>query len=154
MSLNLTLGRREKPRQEKPKRKHRADDRIAELNTVIDELRADNAKLLNRQAEADDYFALLQHDITVTNQGWQQEKERRQLAEKALQQAEAVIRLRDQRITELARRLAVGVLAEAAAAETQPIPVITPVIPLHQSPLAKPTHVPAWATTGQTDPAA
>lgn len=148
MSLNL-IGRREKP-----KRKHRADDRIAELEALVKNLRGDNAKLLNRQAEADDYFALLKHDVDTTNAAWRQEKERRQVAEWERDQAEAVIRLRDQEITDLERKVAVGVKAEHVIAKTQPIPVITPVIPLHRSPLANPAHMPAWAVTSQPDPAA
>jgi len=53
----------------------------------------------------------------------------------------------ERQLAELQRRLDIACKAESAVAITQPIPVITPVLPLHQSPLAKtnPTHVPAWA---------
>lgn len=77
---------------------------------------------------------------------------RMQLEEQAVRHAETIRRIDERhaevveglehQIRELKRRLAVRALAEAAAAETQPIPVITPVLPLHQSPLANPAHVP------------
>src|SRR5690606_14221031 len=63
-------------RREKPRRKHRADDRIAALQAELATLRDENVKLLNRQAAADDYFALITEDATVTNQAWRREKER------------------------------------------------------------------------------
>jgi hypothetical protein len=56
-----------------------------------------------------------------------------------------VVRGLEQQIAELERRLNVGVLAETALTKTQPIPVITPVMPLHQSPQAK--TAPSWAKT-------
>lgn len=74
--------------------------------------------------------------------------ERRDNAEKALRQAEATIRLRDHTITELRRKLDVGVKAEHVIAKTQELSVEEIqrhcVMPLHQSPLADPAHVPAW----------
>lgn len=150
MSLtDLLPGRREKPR-----RKHRADDRIAELEAQhaaeLAELRAENVKLWDRQAAADDHFALLAEDVTVTNEAWEQEQQRRLLAEKALQQAEDVIRLRDRRIADLERRVDVGVKAEHVIAKTQELSAeeirrhCTP-RPLWESPLANPAHTPAWA---------
>jgi hypothetical protein len=54
-----------------------------------------------------------------------------------------VVRGLEQQIAELERRLNVGVLAETAVTQTQPIPAITPVVPLHQSPQAK--TAPSWA---------
>lgn len=42
----------------------------------------------------------------------------------------------ENQIAELTRRLEIRTFAEAAAAKTQPIQVITPVLPLHQSPMA------------------
>jgi hypothetical protein len=56
-----------------------------------------------------------------------------------------VVRGLEQQIAELERRLNVGVLAETAVTQTQSIPVITPVMPLHQSPQAK--AAPSWAKT-------
>lgn len=75
MSIALPRIRRDS----KPQRKHRADDRIAEL-------RADNVKLLNRQAAADDFFALLANDVYVTNAALGQEKQARGEAEEAAAQ--------------------------------------------------------------------
>jgi hypothetical protein len=54
-----------------------------------------------------------------------------------------VVRGLEQQIAELERRLDVGVKAESVVTRTQEIPVITPVVPLHQSPMAKAT--PSWA---------
>jgi hypothetical protein len=77
--------------------------------------------------------------------------ERADNAEKALAQAEETIRLRDQRITELLRRLDVAVKAEHVIAKTQELSVEEIrrhcVMPLHQSPLADPAHVPGMAHT-------
>ncbi|MFB7736245.1 hypothetical protein ACFC08_18030 [Streptomyces sp. NPDC056112] len=96
----------------------------------VDELREENAKLLDRQAAADDYFALLRQDVADTNdalkqeRGWRlEERQRRENAEKALAQAENVIRLRDQQIADLQRKVDVGVKAEHVIARTQEIPV-------------------------------
>ncbi|MFK4869032.1 hypothetical protein ACI3K4_27840 [Streptomyces sp. CSMPJR101] len=144
---------------------HRADDRIAELEArhagelqqlrdEMDLLRSDNIKLLNRQAAADDFFAILRHDVVTANKAWVGERTRRENAEKALVQAENAIRLRDRRISDLNRKIDVGVKAEHVIAQTQEIPVITPVIPLHEAPFATtdPGRVrPSWA---EPDPAA
>jgi predicted nuclease with TOPRIM domain len=109
--------------------RHRAADKLAEL-------REDNRKLLDRQMAADDFFACLMQDRADLQTALEQERERRQIAEKERDQAEEVIRLRDREIADLKRRRAVRVLAEAAAAETQPIPVVTRVMPLHEAPFA------------------
>ena len=85
------VGRREKT---KPQRKHRADDRIAALEAKhaaeverlhgeMALLRDENVHLLNRQAAADDFFAILMHDVVTTNAAWQQEKRLRGEAEEA-----------------------------------------------------------------------
>lgn len=52
----------------------------------VDRLREDNIKLLNRQAAADDFFAILLNDLTVTNAALEQEKELRGEAEEAAAQ--------------------------------------------------------------------
>lgn len=89
---------------------------------------------------------------------------RLQLAEQEAEHAAVVARIDkryaeairglEQQVTDLERRLQIGVLASAAADQTQPIPVITPV-PLHQSPMARrnPGHVPGWVKD-QPEPAA
>lgn len=96
MSLTIPFtGRREKAKDKR--RKHRADDRIAELKAAHaaeiarlgDEmklLRDDNVRLLNRQAAADDYFALLWNDVLVTNQALVVKEGLRQEAEVAAAQ--------------------------------------------------------------------
>ncbi|MEU8642323.1 hypothetical protein AB0C91_10435 [Streptomyces sp. NPDC048674] len=145
-------------RRPKPQRKHRADDRIADLHASykgqIADLRAENVTLLNRQAAADDFFAQLTNDVHVTNSALQAEQERRAVAEKELQQAEEAIRLRDRRIAELERKISVGVNAEHVIAETQELSAdeirrhcVKP-MPLHQAPFAttNPGRVrPSWA---------
>lgn len=55
-------------RREKPRRKHRADDRIADLKARHEQqlagLRQENVALLNRQAAADDFFMLQDQYLT------------------------------------------------------------------------------------------
>lgn len=162
MSLTIPFtSRREK------RRKHRADDRIAELKVkhaaelarLRDEmvlLRDDNTRLLNRQAAADDYFAILWNDVLVSNQALVYKEELRQEAEVAASQmrmqrdehaatiqridelhAQTVEALEAQ-LTEANRRLGIACQANAAADQTQEIDVsalraATQVIPLHQA---------------------
>lgn len=57
----------------------RAVDKVAEL-------RDENVRLLNRQAAADDFFAILMHDVVTTNAAWGQEKQLRGEAEEAAAQ--------------------------------------------------------------------
>jgi hypothetical protein len=104
----------------------RAVDKVADLE-------AENRTLFTRQMAADDFFAQLMHDVVTTNSAWRQERERREIAEKERGQAEDIIRLRERRITDLERRLEVRVFAEAAAAKTQEIPVVTRVMPLREA---------------------
>jgi 5'-3' exonuclease len=111
----------------------RAVDKLAEL-------RDENVKLLNRQAAADDFFAILTHDRDEVYAMWKAEKERRETAEKELEQAENAIRLRNQRIADLERRVDVGVKAEHVIARTQEIDPAEVrrycVTPLHLAPMA------------------
>jgi hypothetical protein len=63
-----------------------------------------------------------------------------------------VVRGLEDQIAELERRLDIRTFAEAAAAQTQPIQVITPVLPLHQAPFAttNPGRVPpSWAAADE-----
>jgi hypothetical protein len=60
-----------------------------------------------------------------------------------------VVRGLEQQIAELERRLDIEVKAESIVTQTQPIPVITPVVPLHQSPQAK---TPSWAKQDEVKP--
>ncbi|MEU9323268.1 hypothetical protein AB0D91_05550 [Streptomyces canus] len=64
----------------------RRDRRRHSPDTVIRNLRDENVRLLNRQASADDFFAILLHDVTTTNAAWEQEKQLRGDAEQAAAQ--------------------------------------------------------------------
>ncbi|MFI6491271.1 hypothetical protein [Streptomyces sp. NPDC050564] len=119
---------------DRPARKprHRAVDEVERLNQEKERLRLNlgwaDALIATQRVQLDDADRKLAG-----------ERQRRKIAERQRDQAEAVIRLRDQRIADLEHRLEIWGLAEAAAAQTQeiPIPVITPVLPLHQAPMAK-----------------
>ena len=119
---------------------HRAVDEVARL-------RDDNAKLLERQAAADDFFQTQDKLITGLEADVRTLKERAETAEKAVGQLEAVVRLRDQQIDDLTRKVEVGVKAEHAVTATQPFTVL----PLHQAPLANPANIPSWARGDDTD---
>lgn len=99
MSLTIPFtGRRDR-------RKHSPD-------TIIRNLRDENVKLLNRQAAADDFFAILLHDVTTTNAAWQHEKQLRGEAE------EAAARMRMERDEWMAEALRLrALLAPYKAAE-------------------------------------
>ncbi|CAL9646555.1 hypothetical protein [Streptomyces sp. enrichment culture] len=134
----------------------RAVDKVAELESVNSDLRHDMAKVMNRQAAADDFFAILMNDVVTTNAALEQERQRRELAETELAQAEAAVELRDQTIAALERRLAVVSLAESAATKTQEMSIaeirrhcVKPV-PLHQAPFATvdPGRIPPTWTRG------
>lgn len=87
---------------------------------------------------------------------------RLQLEDQAREHAEVIARIDarhaeiveglERQIAELERRLNIASQAESAAATTQEIPIEEIqrhlVMPLHESPLANPAHVPAWARTG------
>jgi hypothetical protein len=125
----------------------RADDRIAEL-------RDDVARLLNFKAASDDYFAILMHDRNEVYAAWQFAEHGKQAAEAIVIDQQAQIRDLKRQLGEAKRRLEVGVLAEAAAAQTQELDVRAlqekfadgPVVALNQTPMARrsPGHVPGW----------
>lgn len=52
----------------------------------VERLREDNIRLLNRQAAADDFFAILMHDVVTTNAALDAEKRARAEAEEAAAQ--------------------------------------------------------------------
>jgi hypothetical protein len=64
----------------------RRDRRKHSPDTVIRRLRDENVKLLNRQAAADDFFAVLMGDVTTTNAALAEEKRARGEAEEAAAQ--------------------------------------------------------------------
>lgn len=87
---------------------------------------------------------------------------RLQLEEQEVRHAEIVARIDaryaevveslERQLAELARRLELRSLTETVVTKTQELSLdeirkhcTTPVMPLHQSPLADPAHVPAWA---------
>jgi septal ring factor EnvC (AmiA/AmiB activator) len=134
-------------RREKPKRKHRADDRIAELREQhaadMALLREENVLLHKRLAGADDYFMIhdqrmkeLEAEVERRTGELAEEKETRQAIEKDRDAVERWVDYLEARLTDLEHRLDVGVKAEHVIARTQEIPAITRVLPLHQSPQA------------------
>ncbi|MEU0847666.1 hypothetical protein ABZ387_06825 [Streptomyces flaveolus] len=136
--MTITLGRKA--------RKHRgksglqlqrelaaAERRVAALTAGIDQISAERNEA-NKRAE--------QAAIDLGT------------ARKEIQQLEETVRLRDQQITDLQRKVDIGVKAEHVVTRTQELSVeeirrhcIKPV-PLHQAPFATtdPAHVPAWAS--------
>jgi hypothetical protein len=145
----------------------------------VERLREDNIRLLDRQAAADDYFALLAQDRADVYAAWEFTEQARQEAEMvaACMQSEC----EDWKAEALAlrARLAPFLAAEAnsnridvppmvrdtsdfADQATAPIDVRElrerfasgPVVSLHHSPqAASPSHVPAWAVTAEPEPA-
>ncbi|WP_328632073.1 hypothetical protein [Streptomyces sp. NBC_00356] len=109
------------------------------------------ARLRGQLASADDFFESQNKLITDLEGDVRKWKSRAEIAERTVGQLEAVVRLRDQQIEDLARKVDIGVKAEHAVTETQPFAVL----PLHQSPLAdpaSPAHVPSWADDTETQP--
>lgn len=89
----------------------------------VERLREDNIRLLNRQAAADDYFAILAQDRREVYEAWQFAEYGRQAAEAIVVDQERQIRDLKRQLADTQRRLEVGVLAEAAASKTQEIDV-------------------------------
>ncbi|MGW4825043.1 hypothetical protein ACWEP4_40575 [Streptomyces sp. NPDC004227] len=77
-------------------------------------------------------------------------------ASEEIRQLEGNIRLRNQRIADLERRVDVGVKAEHVIAKTQELDPEEIrrhcVMPLWRSPLANPAHVPTWARDDEPQP--
>lgn len=75
-------------RREKPRRKHRADDRIADLKArhaaELAKLRAENVALLERQAAADDFFTLQDQYLTGLEADLAAEVQRRERSDEVL----------------------------------------------------------------------
>lgn len=129
MSLTLT-------RKERPARKHRAIDRLAQREQELAELRQrldDADALILRQA-------IRLGELETNNE---------QLANRLQQTQDALINIGKDRdaleryardlenqVTDRDRRLEVRNWAEAVVTETQPVPVITRVVPLHEAPFA------------------
>jgi hypothetical protein len=148
MSLALVVGGR-----------HSAGAIVRRLRRQVRDLEADNQQLTCRADEAALYAhqARIQacRDAMVIARLRTDRDELAAAVERMDEQHNEEIRAHQRHIRELTRRLELRSLTDAAAAETQEIPVITAVIPLHQSPQARrsPGHVPAWVKD-QPDPAA
>jgi hypothetical protein len=121
---------------------HRAADRIAELEALVADLREENVALLNRQAAADDFFMIQDQYATDLEAELAQEKRAHAATQADLQTRNRWVADLEGRLADAERRLDIRKLAETAAERTQEMPVITPVVPLHQSPQAK---TPSWA---------
>lgn len=121
-----------------------ADDatcKLVELATEVDEVKAERNRL-----EGDFDRAAIDRSAALEDLA---------LACEEIRQLEAAVELRNQRIEDLERKVEVGVKAEHVIAQTQEIPVITHVMPLHQSPRAvtDPGRVPpSWAREDDTVP--
>jgi hypothetical protein len=135
---------------------HRAHDRIAELEALVGELRDENVKLLNRQAAADDFFMIQDQYATDLEAELAQEKRAHAATKADLQTRNRWVADLEGRLADAERRLDIRKLAETAAERTQEMPVITPVVPLHQSPMAvtDPGRAPSWAKRDEPEPAA
>lgn len=154
----------------------RRDRRKHSPDTIIRNLRQDMAKVMNRQAAADDFFAILMHDVVTTNAGLQRVEQLRQDAEQAA--ARMQMERDEWRDEALALRARFGpqIAAEANANRITVPPGFRPIdgpedeatgpidvselrakynrpIPLHESPLATtdPGWVPpSWAVNDET----
>lgn len=76
---DLIPGLRDK--QPKPRKANRAETKLARTEEHLVAVQADNAKLLNRQMAADDYFALLVADRNQVYDAWRHEGRKRAEAE-------------------------------------------------------------------------
>ena len=163
MSISIPFaGRREKA--EKPRRKHRADDRIAEIEARhaadLAGLRDENVRLHHFKAEADDHFMIMHQLVTDLEADVRRLRAEVAAAQGASAVAEADVEARNGWIKDLERqaadlrqRLDVSTFAEAAGARTQEIDVRSlqerfatgHVVALHEAPIAStdPAHVPA-----------
>ncbi|MFI1485681.1 hypothetical protein [Streptomyces sp. NPDC020747] len=118
---------------EQPVRKHRAVDEVDRLKRHLH-----GAQLLinGLHLQLDD-----------------QDHEHEQIIARIDERYTATIRELEDRIAELENRLNVGVLAEAAAAQTQEIPIVPIPVALHQAPFATTNPgrgTPSWAVRDET----
>jgi chromosome segregation ATPase len=95
--------------------RRRAQDHIRELKGEV-------ARLTEWQAAADDFFEQQDRNMTALERELADERQARAVAEKALEQAEKTIRLRDQEIDGLKRTAGIRAQAENVITPTQEIP--------------------------------
>jgi hypothetical protein len=141
----------------------RAVDKVAEL-------REENVKLLNRQAAADDFFAILMNDVVTTNEAWQQEKKARTLLEDINRSLRSEVDAWQDLVDNLRAQLAPFLAEEANAHRVDVPPMVRDTAamedqataPIDVKPLwealdihyagpgaASPTHVPSWAVADE-----
>ncbi len=72
-----------KPR---PRKANRIETRLRKAQEHLAAVREDNARLLDRQAAADDFFAILMHDVVTTNAALGMEQQLRGEAEETAEQ--------------------------------------------------------------------
>ncbi|MEU5477522.1 hypothetical protein [Streptomyces mirabilis] len=155
MSLNLIPARyrnrhRGKTGLQLQRELTQAEDKSTSLTAALDQamaeltdLHVENADLRNLKAAADDTFVIqvqliddLEDDVRRLRAELVAEQGARAVAEKDAETRGRWIKDLETRLADAERRLDVRKLAESAVAITQPIPVITPVMPLHQAPFA------------------
>ncbi|MFD8008140.1 hypothetical protein [Streptomyces mirabilis] len=171
MSLNLIPARyrnrhRGKTGLQLQRELTRVEDKATSLTAALDQamaeltdLHAENAALRNLKAAADDTFVIqvqliddLEGDVRRLRAELAAEQGARAVAEKDAETRGRWVDDLDKQLKDAKRRLEIGALAEAAAAKTQEIPVITRVLPLHEAPFAttNPGRVPpSWAVTDE-----
>ncbi len=150
-------------REPKPRKVNRAEVKLRKTEAHLAAVQADNARLLNRQAAADDFFMVqaqlitdLEADVRRLREELAAEQGARAVADADVEARNRWIRDLEREVSELKRRLEVRTWAEAAAARTQEIDVrdlrerfaTGPVVSLHHSPQAStnPGHgTPTWA---------
>lgn len=156
MTLNDLLPMR---RQLKPRKANRAETKLARLEAHLAAVQEDNARLLNFKAAADDYFMVqaqftadLEDDVRRLTEQLAAEQGARAVAEADVEARDRWIKDMERELADARRRIDIGVLAEAAAAQTQETDMrglrerfaAGRVVTLHHSPqAADPTHVPA-----------
>ncbi|MFE2485972.1 hypothetical protein ACFXGR_22280 [Streptomyces mirabilis] len=127
-----------------------AEDKATSLTAALDQttaeltdLREENRVLRNLKAGADDTFVIqaqviddLEDGVRRLREGLAAEQGARAVAEKDAETRSRWVADLETKVADLERRLDIRGLAEAAAARTQEIPVITQVLPLHDAPFA------------------
>lgn len=115
--------------------RRRAQDHIRDLKGEV-------AKLTEWQAAADDFFEQQDRNMTALERELAAEKRARAVAEQQRDQAEKVIRLRNEEIAGLKATAGIRAQAENVITPTQEIPadtvcqVFAHPMPLHQAPFA------------------
>jgi hypothetical protein len=123
----------------------RRDRRRHSPDTIIRNLRDENVRLLNRQAAADDFFAILLNDVTTTNTAWQNEKQLRGEAEEAAAQMQMDRDEWRDRALALQARFGAQIAAEENAHRITVPPAIRPISGPEEEATAPIDVRPLWA---------